>query len=416
MLGFGPFTIHKFNQEVVFMEKKAKLERNLKLYAWFQMFREPLFWGPIAVKYMCEVSGMSLPELFFAEAVALLGVAVMEVPTGSLADHIGRKKTLMLGTATIICYMLVFAFANSPRDIWIGNFLWVIGFTLCSNADNALLYDSLLESKEKRDIESLLKEIEGKAYGRRYLVMAGTSLLAGVLYDLDPRLTLLFSMPGIAISFVLTCFLEEPLKTESYRITRQLAIVWNGTKSAASSPIILWIIGFMVLLNVSSLIWFFCYNPYFDLVKLDVKKFGVIFSFMNLIAWFFSVYSHSLEKKVGAKASILGMFVLIGAPIYLMGSFVSIYSIGLVTLQNVVRGFMLPFFSYFLNRYVSSEIRATVNSLRSAAIGFGGFVGLGVFEFLLKSNPLEFGLQVLGIGVLASGAIFIFWHGKLFRE
>ncbi len=82
--------------------------------------------------------------------------------------------------------------------------------------------------------------------------------------------------------------------------------------------------------------------------------------------------------------------------------------------QNIVRGFMRPFFGEFLNRHLNSENRATVISVQQSVGGLAQFVALGAFGFLLKSWGLALCLQILGVAVLGLGIKAILKYKKIF--
>ncbi|HPN81500.1 MAG TPA: hypothetical protein PK412_03070, partial [bacterium] len=73
--------------------------RNVVLYYFFQLLREPLFWGPILISYIRHVSQMSLSEIYIMEATCLIGIMLLEIPSGALADLLGRRRTIFIGSA-----------------------------------------------------------------------------------------------------------------------------------------------------------------------------------------------------------------------------------------------------------------------------------------------------------------------------
>lgn len=49
-----------------------------------------------------------------AEALFLIGVLVLEVPTGAVADRYGRRVSLALGALSLASSVTIFAFTTSP--------------------------------------------------------------------------------------------------------------------------------------------------------------------------------------------------------------------------------------------------------------------------------------------------------------
>jgi len=384
--------------------------RNVRLYRLYVTFREPLLWGSILISFIIHQGHMALSEVYFMESVVLLGTIFLQVPTGALADLIGRKKTVVFGSIVYSISIVWFSFGRSPFDMWGADILCMFGISFCDGADSAFLYDSLKAVGR----ESEYKKIDGESAGNRLLLTAICNIAAGYLAKVSLRLPLFLSIPGVLLSLAATLFLKEPPTSKKLTAREQVGMMKSGILFTANHKEVKWIIGFTVLIGVTSKIWFFTYNPYFELVKLDLKYYGIVFFALNLIAWFFSRYANGISHKFSERTIAVLMVLLISLPILFMGSIVSVISVCMVFPQNIVRGFMRPFFGEFLNRHLNSENRATVLSVQASVSGLAQFVALGVFSFLLRSWSLSLCLQILGITVLILGGRAILKYKKIF--
>ncbi|KKS30667.1 MAG: Major facilitator superfamily [Parcubacteria group bacterium GW2011_GWC2_42_11] len=183
----------------------------------------------------------------------------------------------------------------------------------------------------------------------------------------------------------------------------------------ANNKEIKWIVGFSTLIAVSSKVWFLTYNPYFELVHLDVRYYGIVFFFLNLVAWFFCKNAYRIKERFGEARVVVLLLLAIALPIMIMGTFVGVFSISLVLMQNVVRGMARPFFSAFLHKHLTSDKRATVDSISSAVNGLCQFLALGMFGVMLSVWQLSFCLQLLGLSVLVLGVYSISRYYTVFR-
>lgn len=389
---------------------EAQARRNVALYRRYLMFNEPLLWGPILISCLIHLGHMKLADIYAMEAVVVLGFVFLEVPSGALADLIGRKKTVVLGSVLHLVSMIWFALVHSPFDVWGANIVWMIGASLCSGADSAILYDSL----KKLGREGEYKQIEGASVGNRLLIVAVCSLVTGLIATTHLRVPLFLSIPGVVFSTVSTFFFTEPRAIRTYAAREHFDMMKMSVLFVANHRAVKWIIGFSMLITVSSKVWFFTYNPYFELVELPMVYYGVMFSMLNVVAWFFSRYAYSLEKRLNERTIIALMILMMGIPTIVMGSVVAMFSVGVILLQNAVRGFERPFLGAFLNNHLDSENRATVISIRSAVSGFAQFLGLGIFGAVLNNWPLPLCLQFLGIVVLVLGAVALRKHRAIF--
>ena len=385
-------------------------EKNIRLYKLYELFFEPLFWGPILILYMQDLGQMTLAGIYVMEAVIVLLLVVLEVPMGALADLIGRKTSVVLGSVFMLCDNILFAMISSPIDVWIANFVWVIGFSLVSGAASALLYDSLKD--EHREHEA--RKIVGVALGNRMLLIAATSLLAGYLYEIHPRLPLLLSIPFMAIAVVIaTLFYESRIK-KAFCATEHFSLIKMSVLFVANHRQIKWIIGFSVTILVVQKIWFFTYNPYFQEVDLAPLYFGIVFAAINLIGWIGSRVSDRISESLGECGSVALICGLIAVPLIVMSQFPSMGVILLLSAPAFVRGFMQPFLFEFLHRHLSSHNRATVVSIKSAVGGLLQFFALLLFGSLLGIVSLTQAMFVLGLLSLISGIVIVVTYRKIF--
>lgn len=377
--------------------KEDVLNKNIKLFYIYTLFNEPLFWGPILILCLQNLAHMSLPEIFFMEAIVLIISATLDVPCGIIADKIGRKKTVLIGRFFLSGSIVMFSFMTNPTMAWIGNILWAIGFSLQSGADSALLYDSLKENNN----EHKFKEITGKSLGYKMCLFAFSALLTGYLASIDLRLPLLVGLPFTIIPIICVMLMKEPIKNSEIIIKDN--ILKCGLKLLKTSREVRWIILFTALLGMTSKIWFFTYNPYFELVKLPVENYGIIFFLLNIVCWISSHFAQKIENIVGERMCIILMVLCLGLPIILMASFpIEIFAY-LVLVQNLVRGFMIPFIGGYINKHIDSNIRATMLSVKSSITNMVSMVGLAIFAVLLKEINLLPALLSLGVVTILLG-------------
>ncbi len=391
--------------------KKEKIERNIKLYAWFQIMREPFFWGPVIITYIINIGKMDLSEVYFMESIVVFGMIFTEIYSSAWADLLGRKKAIIFGSFLSLIAIILFSLVYSPLLVWVSNILIMIGFSIISGVDEAFLVDTLKEAGRYDEYT----KINGRIMSRRFMVTAFSSIASGYLYSIDPRLPMFLSIPGVLISFLVVFFFNEPKITKKSSHKEHFDMMKMSVLFVANHKRVKWIIGYIAIIVVASKLWFFTYNPYFELVNLDPKYFGWIFFVLNIIAWISSRYAYKVERRISEFAIIIALLVLIGVPIVLMGVFVCQISVMFILSENFTRGFRQPFFSSFINKHLDSKNRATVLSIKSAAIGLINAVSLWIFGLILVKWPLNVSMQILGVTVLFLGIYSILRYKPTFR-
>jgi MFS family permease len=131
-----------------------------------------LIWG-INTIFLLD-AGLSNLEAFAANAFFTAGMVVFEVPTGIVADTVGRRASYLLGTLTLagstLLYVLLWQ-VEGPFWAWaIVSMLIGLGFTFFSGAVEAWLVDALTATGYKGAMETV--------FGRGQMV-TGVAMLTG---------------------------------------------------------------------------------------------------------------------------------------------------------------------------------------------------------------------------------------------
>jgi len=131
-----------------------------------------LIWG-INTIFLLD-AGLSNLEAFSANAFFTAGMVIFEVPTGIVADTIGRRYSYLLGTVTLSAATLLYVllwYVEAPFWQWaVVSILIGLGFTFFSGAVEAWLVDALTAAGYTDDMESV--------FGRGQVV-AGAAMLVG---------------------------------------------------------------------------------------------------------------------------------------------------------------------------------------------------------------------------------------------
>ena len=119
-------------------------------------------------------AGLTNLEAFAANAFFTVGMVVFEVPTGIVADTIGRRMSYLLGTVTLAASTLFYVLLwqiEAPFWEWaIASMLLGLGFTFFSGAVEAWLVDALAATEFTGEIETV--------FGRGQIV-TGAGMLTG---------------------------------------------------------------------------------------------------------------------------------------------------------------------------------------------------------------------------------------------
>jgi MFS family permease len=131
-----------------------------------------LIWG-INTIFLLD-AGLSNLEAFAANAFFTAGMVLFEVPTGIVADTVGRRASYLLGTVTLAVSTLLYVLlwqVEAPFWAWaLVSIVLGLGFTFFSGAVEAWLVDALTATGYTGDMESV--------FGRGQMV-SGAAMLTG---------------------------------------------------------------------------------------------------------------------------------------------------------------------------------------------------------------------------------------------
>ena len=134
-----------------------------------------LIWG-INTLFLLD-AGLTNFEAFAANAFFTVGMVIFEIPTGVVADTVGRKASYLLGTVTLSVttglYWMLWLW-HAPFGWWaVASILLGLGFTFFSGAVEAWLVDALTATGYTGSLEAV--------FGRG-IVVTGIAMFVGSVF------------------------------------------------------------------------------------------------------------------------------------------------------------------------------------------------------------------------------------------
>lgn len=318
---------------------------------------------PIVVPFY-ESNNLSMKDIMVLQAIYSIAIVVLEIPSGYLADVIGRRKTLVLGAIFGTLGFTTYSFSYGFIGFLIAEVILGIGQSCISGADSAMLYDSLLEKGE----EKKYSRFEGRIVSLGNISEAAAGIIGGLLAGITLR------TPYIAQSFV--AFIALPAAITLVEPTRKVPLMKAGfmeivhiarfalfeEKTLRRNILFSAIIGTATL----TMAWFA--QPFFEHIEIEIKWFGLLWTSLNLTVAITSYTAHRLESKLGQRWSILIIALTIPLGYLVLGRFH--VSTGLIVLYlfYLIRGYATPVLKDYINRVTASHIRATALSVRNFVI------------------------------------------------
>ena len=104
-------------------------------------------WFPIpTIILFYQSHGLDIEQTVLLKTILSLSILLLEVPSGYVADTLGRKFCLVAGSGVWIFSWLFYCFGSSFAVFAIAEILAGVAASLISGANTALAYETLLQS------------------------------------------------------------------------------------------------------------------------------------------------------------------------------------------------------------------------------------------------------------------------------
>lgn len=352
------------------------------------------FIAAVLVPFYTDWGGIRFSQILFLNAAFMFFIFLLEVPTGTIADFFGRKISMTLACVVNIAGTLLYI---SYPDFYVfltAEFIWAVALTLMSGANEAFVYDSLIELGRTEMSKKIFSRMESfKLSG----ILSG-ALLGGVIAKFGGlRAPFLMMTIPFGIAGLLTLSLKEPDRHQPREKASYKALLLNGLRFFAGSKILrILTLDMVIVLALSWLIiWF--YQAILLKVGVDIVWFGGVHSLMCVTQIIIIQNSGTLERLLRGKKRLLfwGAF-LSGAGLILLGAVEYVPIIIFAILLTA--GFGLsrtPLFTSYLNKFIPSDKRATVLSVTSMFSTLGR-AGVSILAGLLADGSLQNTLIIAG--------------------
>ena len=322
-----------------------------------------MLYMPIVVPFY-ESNGLSMKDIMILQAVYSIAIVILEIPSGYLADVIGRKKTIIIGAVFGVFGFITYGLSFGFMGFLVAEIILGIGQSCISGADSAMLYDSLLEKGE----EKKYTRFEGRITSLGNLAEAIAGIAGGLLAGITLR------APYLAQIFV--AFIALPAAITLVEPARKIPLIKAGVKEIIHiARFALFIdrplrrnILFSAITGTATLTMAWFAQPFFEYTRIDIAWFGILWTTLNLTVALTSYTAHRLEKRLGQRGSILLIALLIPLAYMALSRFHAPGGLFVLYLFYLVRGYATPVLKDYINRITASHIRATVLSVRNFVI------------------------------------------------
>ncbi len=394
---------------------------NVRRFIAFRSFFNARFYYPVFTILFLDY-GLTIEQFALLNTVWAFTIVLAEVPSGALADLIGRKRLLVGTSWLMIIEMLLLSFVplgNSSlifTAFLLNRVLSGLAEALASGADEAIAYDTLVAEGNPEDWPKVL-DIQMRIRNIGYII---TMTIGALVYDpgmvnkllhwfgmdmnLSQQVTMRFPIYltlGLGIlSLVTTQGMRDPIThkkdiPENKGAWQQILDVSRITINAGGwilhTPMALAVILFGMSLDHVLRMIVTMTSQYYRIIDLPEASFGLIGSAIAMLGLVVPRVARAMAEHFKPVSNVCCVIVLAMASLWGLTLFVPY--LGILPMALVFITMMLTSFftSHYLNMIAESHQRATILSYKGLVFnGAYGIIGILYAGLITK---LRHGLQ-----------------------
>lgn len=371
--------------------------KNVLILTLTTFFYSIAFYSTVATLFL-KSRGLNYLEIFLLESVISASIFIFEIPSGILADKIGRKKLIILSIGCYTISMYITAISHSFMLFVLESAIFGLGVASISGADSALIFESLKKKGKSDYSDSAFSLISGAVT----LAMVISLPIGGFLAEHSLNLPVYATCITTTIAFILVFLLKED--ENKLKSKKKKNIMKNSfTFVIKKRPELIILQSFNTISFVVILSLYYLNQPLFQIYGIDMKFFGIIMLVVNLLTTGLTLTSPAINRRIGTRGVFLLGNLISGVLLIVIGRVSAMY-IGLFALVGCIgissiRG---PIYQSLVNQQIESENRSTIISIISF---FGSIVGMLVKPVIgfLSDKDLMTTFVILGIVMIISG-------------
>ena len=381
---------------------------NIRYFIAFRIFFNARFYYPVFTILFLDF-GLSLEQFALLNVAWAITIVLLEVPSGALADVIGRRNLLVFAGGIMVIEIALMSFAPMGNIallfavFFINRILSGAAEAAASGADEALAYDTLMQEGDRDDWGLVLeKEMRYKSIAFVIAMSLGAAVYdpnfvnrvlhwIGLNITLTQDVTLRFPLFLTLMMAVMALWSTLRMK-ELPREDALVCVDFETCKNSVSHAFKLtlqagkWILRTPFALVVILSVMIFDHiirmvvtldSQYFRLIHLPEASFGLIGSGISVLGIFIPRMALKLAKSRSPGFNLGVTFLITLVALFGMALFVPFA--GLLPALFLFCAFYLIGFcaSYYLNRITDSDQRATVLSFKGLSLNVGyGLIGI----------------------------------------
>lgn len=368
---------------------------NVRAFTLFRMCFSARFYYPVYALLFLD-HGLTLEQFGVLNGIWAVTIVLLEVPSGALADTVGRRRLLIAAGVFMVLEMVVLLLAPIGGGgllfalFVLNRLLSGVAEAAASGADEALVYDSLQAAGQESRWGRVLERVQrNTSLAFFFAMMIGAAVydarmvnavlqFFGLAYWVEPsqliKLPIWLSLFSALIVLAMALRMREAVSKSHLSVRSTLAKAWRRSVAAGQW---IWMSAFPLGVILAAMIldsvvrqFLTLASEYWSVIQLPIASYGLIGSGMALMG----VFTPRLARLLVERHTPLRNFLLLSVAVWigLLGLSMAIPYWGIVPTVLLYAAIQMTgfFTSRYLNEVTPSDQRATVLSFRGLSTNF----------------------------------------------
>jgi len=397
--------------------------RNVRRFIAFRVCFNARFYYPVFAVLFLDF-GLTLEQFALLNAAWAATIVLLEVPSGALADLIGRRNLLVVASVLMIAELVLLCLAPQGHGpllfaVFLANrVLSGMAEAAASGADEALAYDALKRDGHPEDWGRVLeRQIRYQSIGYVIAMSVGAAVYdpellnrimtgLGLAVRFTPEATLRFPLYltlAMALgALVQTLGMEEiefnPTRAENppgdhtQMIARTFQMVFRAGRWILQTPMALCVILAGLLFDHVIRVVITLNSQYLRAIYFPEASFGLIGSGLALMGLFIPKIAEGMDARFRPASNFFAVATMAAVGLTGIAFFWPYFGLLPLAMLYAVMMFTNFFSSRYLNQITASEQRATVLSFKglsyNLAYGIAGLIYALLLAFLRRQPTI----------------------------
>ena len=151
----------------------TKAKWDIARFFCYALLTSCLFSRGVFMLYLTH-KGLTVAQVGLYQMLVQLSMFLLEVPTGSVGDKVGKVHSLQIGTLLLLLHCVLMMALQQPAALVALGFLEGMGYTFSSGSDDALFYELLKKNHQEQDYLQLNARLKSAQS-----ILTGATISAG---------------------------------------------------------------------------------------------------------------------------------------------------------------------------------------------------------------------------------------------